>query len=66
VHRAITTVVTAIKIMALDTQVSGGGSVPLESSSWAGEMAQPLRALSALSEILSSVLSNHIVAHNHL
>ena len=29
-------------------------------------MAQWLRALSALLEVLSSVPSNHMVAHNHL
>ena len=33
---------------------------------WAGEMAQPVRALTALPEVLSSILSNHMVAHNHL
>jgi hypothetical protein len=33
---------------------------------WAGEMAQRLRALTALPEILSSIPSNHMVAHNHL
>jgi len=32
----------------------------------AGEMAQWLRALTALPEVLSSVPSNHMVAHNHL
>jgi hypothetical protein len=31
-----------------------------------GEMAQWLRELTALLEVLSSILSNHIVAHNHL
>jgi hypothetical protein len=31
-----------------------------------GEMAQRLRALAVLPEVLSSILSNHIVAHNHL
>jgi hypothetical protein len=30
----------------------------------AGEMAQWLRALTALPEVLSSILGNHIVAHN--
>jgi hypothetical protein len=30
------------------------------------EMAQRLRALTVLSEILSSIPSNHMVAHNHL
>jgi hypothetical protein len=30
------------------------------------EMAQQLRALAALSEVLSSISSNHMVAHNHL
>jgi hypothetical protein len=32
----------------------------------AGEVAQRLRALAALSEVLSSILSNRRVAHNHL
>jgi hypothetical protein len=32
----------------------------------AGEMAQQFRALAALPEVLSSIPSNHIVAHNHL
>jgi len=32
----------------------------------AGEMAQQLRALTALLEVLSSIPSNHMVAHNHL
>jgi hypothetical protein len=31
----------------------------------AGEMAQQLRALTALLKVLSSNPSNHIVAHNH-
>jgi hypothetical protein len=29
------------------------------------EMAQQLRALTALPEVLSSIPSNHMVAHNH-
>jgi hypothetical protein len=33
---------------------------------WAGEMAQRLRALAALPEVLSSIPSNYMVAHNHL
>jgi hypothetical protein len=32
----------------------------------AGEMAQWLRALTALPEVMSSNPSNHMVAHNHL
>ena len=32
----------------------------------AGEMAQRLRALTALPEVLSSIPSNTMVAHNHL
>jgi hypothetical protein len=31
-----------------------------------GEMAQQARALTALLKILSSIPSNHMVAHNHL
>jgi hypothetical protein len=33
---------------------------------WAGEMAQWLRALTALLKVLSSNPSNHMVAYNHL
>jgi hypothetical protein len=32
----------------------------------AGEMTQWLKALTALLEVLSSIPSNHMVAHNHL
>ena len=32
---------------------------------WAGEMAQWLRALTTLLEVLSSNPSNHMEAHNH-
>jgi hypothetical protein len=35
-------------------------------ASEAGQMAQQVRALTALPELLSSNLSNHTVAHNHL
>jgi hypothetical protein len=31
-----------------------------------GEIAQQLRALIALPEVLNSLPSNHVVAHNHL
>ena len=34
--------------------------------SGAGEMAQQVRALTALPKVLSSNPSNHMVAHNHL
>jgi hypothetical protein len=33
---------------------------------WAGKMAQWVRALAALPEVLSTNPSNHMVAHNHL
>jgi hypothetical protein len=32
----------------------------------AGEMTWQLKALTDLSEVLSSIPSNHMVAHNHL
>jgi hypothetical protein len=32
----------------------------------AGEVAQRLRALTAFPEVLSSIPSNNLVAHNHL
>jgi hypothetical protein len=37
-----------------------------ETEGGAGEMAQRVRALTALPEVLSSNPSNHMVAHNHL
>jgi hypothetical protein len=40
-----------------------------EAGGWrdeAREMAQGLRALTVLPEALSSIPSNHMVAHNHL
>ena len=37
-----------------------------KTESWPGEMAQRLRALTTLPEVLSSIPSNHMVAHNHL
>jgi hypothetical protein len=37
-----------------------------EAAAGPGEMAQRLRALSALPEVLSSIPSNHMVAHNYL
>jgi hypothetical protein len=38
----------------------------INKSSRAGEMAQWLRALTALPEVLSSIPSTHMVAHSHL
>jgi hypothetical protein len=38
----------------------------IRQSPWAGEMAQRLRALTALPEVLSSIPSNHMEAHNYL
>jgi hypothetical protein len=35
-------------------------------TSGAGEMAQGLKALTALPEVLSSIPSNHMVAYSHL
>jgi hypothetical protein len=43
------------------------GSVnDLKNEERAGEMAQRLRALTAVPEVLSSISNNHKVAHNHL
>jgi hypothetical protein len=38
----------------------------LKLNSGVGEMVQRLRALTVLLKVLSSNLSNHMVAHNHL
>jgi hypothetical protein len=40
--------------------------IHLNSFTGAREMAQQLRALTALPKVLSSIPSNHMVAHNHL
>jgi hypothetical protein len=32
---------------------------------WTGEMAQRLRVLTALQKVMSSISSNHMVAHIH-
>ena len=37
----------------------------LKTSQWAGEMAQQLRVLTALLKVVSSNLSNHMMAQNH-
>ena len=37
-----------------------------KSDGGAGEMAQRLRALTVLPKVLSSIPSNHMVAHSHL
>jgi hypothetical protein len=41
------------------------GERELRTFGWAGEMAQWLRTLTALPKVLSSISSNHMVAHNH-
>ena len=41
-------------------------SFNLKAKERAGEMAQRVRALTALPKVLSSNPSNHMVAHNHL
>jgi hypothetical protein len=46
--------------------ISHISKVVKEQNTGAGEMAQQLRALTALPEVLSSIPSNHMVAHNHL
>ena len=38
----------------------------IKSDFGAGEMAQQLGTLTVLPEVLSSIPSNHMVAHNHL
>jgi hypothetical protein len=40
--------------------------IPSSHVSWAGEMAQWLRALTAFPEVQSSNPSNHMMAHSHL
>jgi hypothetical protein len=42
------------------------GKMCKEGRRGAGEMAQLLRSQTVLPEVLSSIPSNHMVAHNHL
>jgi hypothetical protein len=41
-------------------------NMDLKTATEAGEMAQWLRAVTALPKVLSSIPSNHMVAHNNL
>jgi hypothetical protein len=52
---------TGSEVQSIITKVAGGTK---NSTSWAGKMAQRLRALTALLKVLSSNPSN-MVAHNH-
>jgi hypothetical protein len=53
--------------LTLITAVKEEGNWVYSKDGWgAGEMAQWLRALTALLKILGSNPSNHMVAHNHL
>jgi len=45
---------------------TGKGNRQTKTKYRAGEVAQRLRALTALPEVMSSIPSNHMVAHNHL
>ena len=42
------------------------GNLPIKNAFRAAEMAQRLRALTALPEVLSSILRSHMVADNYL
>ena len=50
----------------LEQLSSQEGNLSLKVVKWTGAMAQWLRALTALPKVLSSIPSNHMVAHNHL
>jgi len=51
----------------LARQTAGSARNPASEMRYrAGGMAQRLRALAALPEVLSSIPNNHMVAHNHL
>jgi hypothetical protein len=52
--------------MVLVVLPEGCNKVRIKDSMLAGEMAQRLRALTALPEVLGSIPSNHMVAHNHV
>jgi hypothetical protein len=49
----------------LTEKVKLGLKMLKKKKNWAGKMAQQVRALTALPKVLSSIPSNHMVAHNH-
>jgi hypothetical protein len=53
-------------LLGLNVFATTPGSMYLKYLRGAGEIAQWLRALTALPEVLSSVADNHMVAHNHM
>jgi hypothetical protein len=55
-----------IRLSVFSFQMSTAYFPPLQIHMRAGEMAQWLRALTALPEVLNSNPSNHMVAPNHL
>jgi hypothetical protein len=50
----------------MEIQISDLKTVLLKVLFRTGKMAQQLRTLAAFPEVLSSIPSNHMVAHNHL
>ena len=62
--RIVSVLLTGILLVAGMPGTSSLASV--NTSGRAGEMAQWVRALTALLKVLSSNPSNHMVAHNHL
>ena len=54
------------KLMSKLHQVLSLSVSLLRAKPWTGEMAPRLRTLTALPEVLSSIPSNHMVAHSHL
>jgi len=46
--------------------LEGRMNIDIKRKEGARDMAQRLRALTALPEVLSSIPSDHMVAHNHL
>jgi hypothetical protein len=57
--------INGIKDPEINSQTYGHLISDLKKKRGAGEMAQRLRALTALLKVLSSNPSNHMMAHNH-
>jgi hypothetical protein len=65
IHQKIKNI-TTIQLSSLNPRNTSKGNEVSVLKRWAAEMAQQLRVLTALPEVLSSVPSNYVVAHNHL
>jgi hypothetical protein len=64
-HESLGPVLDGFMSASHKLQSSESRNLNLKNKNGVGEMAQLLRALTTLSEVLNSIPSNHMVANNH-